>query len=1096
MRKLYIILSSVLIVVLSSVPYLLFCQPVLYGLTYAGGEGVGSIIKYESGTNSLTAAFAFPNLTRKPSQNGAPLQASNGKIYGMTRDGGSYDYGTIFSFDPLTNTLAIVHSFNNTDGNDPQGSLMQASDGKLYGMTGRGGTNDDGTIFSFDPLTNTLVKLFDFNYANGGEPGGSLIQADNGTLYGVAGGGSNDFGTIFSFDPLTNTYAALHAFDYTNGVSPEGSLLQASDGKLYGMTSYGGTSDDGTIFSFDIPTNTHTKLYDLDEVNGAQPFGSLMQATDGKLYGMTVEGGSNDEGTIFSFDPLTNIQAKLYDFDYTNGSSPWGSLVQAGDGKLYGMTSRGGTIDDGTIFSLDILTNELTKLYNFDYTYGDRPMGSLLQAGNGKMYATTYEGGSGGYGTFFSFDPITNTHALLHDFNYTNGAHPYGSLIQAANGKLYGTTSDGVTSGNGTIFSFDPITNTQAILHEFDHTDGRNPRSSLVQASNGKLYGMGFYGGGLGPESGGTIFSFDPLTNTHTKLYTFTYPGGTFPHGSLIQAADGKLYGMTFRGGANDAGTIFSFDPLANTHTKLYDLDNASGSRPYGSLVQAGNGMLYGMTSEGGSANVGTVFSFDPLTNTLTKLYDFDHAHGAYPYGSLIHAGDGQLYGMTQGGGTSDHGTIFSFDPLTNTLIKLHDFDYGNGAWPRGSLMQASDGKLYGMTNYGGSNGHYGVVFNYDIANAVFTKLQEFNEANGAHPEFGALLEVNVCPSITATIAAGATAACQQAASPDLTFTASGGTAPYTFTYTVNADTQTVTTTSGNAVSVAVPTDVAGNLQYELVSVKDAGTVQCLQTITGQRATVTINPLPVPTITAAAFVCSVSLDNIASVANAGAGAAYIWTISGGLITSGFGTNSIKYMAGISGSVKLNITVTNSNGCKASANKKITITAWALPLFVQIKPVCKNATAPALPSTSTNGITGTWSPSTINTAVLGTTIYTFTPAPGQCAIPTIMKIRVKNCSSVSDDIPLAGKRAEMQMNKPALDVLLLPNPSQTQFTLVIKGNRKEVAEIRVFDMAGRRLEYLKANTRQQVQFGKQYRSGMYVIEVLQGTDRKLIKAIKE
>jgi uncharacterized repeat protein (TIGR03803 family) len=167
--------------------------------------------------------------------------------------------------------------------------------------------------------------------------------------------------------------------------------------------------------------------------------------------------------------------------------------------------------------------------------------------------------------------------------------------------------------------------------------------------------------------------------------------------------------------------------------------------------VQASDGKLYGMTVNGGANNNGVLFQYDPATSTYTKKLDFNGAtKGSNPsFGSLMQASDGKLYGMTWQGGVNNMGVLFQYDTATSTFTKKLDFAGAtNGRSPYGSLMQASDGKLYGMTYSGGAN-DMGVLFQYDTATSTFTKKLDFNGANGSNPQYANLIEIDAHTVVT-----------------------------------------------------------------------------------------------------------------------------------------------------------------------------------------------------------------------------------------------------------------------------------------------------------------------------------------------------------
>jgi uncharacterized repeat protein (TIGR03803 family) len=728
-------------------------QPInqIWGMCSTGGSyGLGTIFNFESLGNNFNLRHSFPtNYQGNNPRFGQLLQASNGKLYGMTEYGGVNGYGLIFEYDINSNTFIKKIDFAGvSNGANPQGSLMQASNGKIYGMTKYGGANNNGILFEYDISSNKLTKKIDFNgTSNGANPSGSLIEATNGKLYGMTFfGGINVKGILFEYDTSSNTLSKKIDFNgSSNGKNPYGSLIQATNGKLYGMTQNGGTNDIGVFFEYEISANKLTKKTDFALTsNGSHPYGSLMQASNGKLYGMTYNGGTIYKGILFEFDITTNTFTKKVEFaGTTNGAEPNGSLIQVSNGKLFGMTHIGGTNNYGVLFEYNITSNVLTRKIDFNGTAnGDFPEGTLMQASNGKLYGMTYAGGTNNYGVLFEYELSSNTMTKKIDFSEAlNGANPHSSLIRASNGKLYGMTYSGGSNGYGVLFEYDTISNSYTKKIDFDGTSkGAYPIGSLLELSNGILYGMTKKGG---TNNKGVLFEYNINNNTYTKKVDFDGTNGEEPWGSLIQASNGKIFGLTKLGGSNSVGILFEYDTISNTLTKKIDFSrNLNGAYPQGSLMQASNGKLYGMTYSGSSLTSGVLFDYDISSNTITKKIEFTGSNGADPYGSLIEASNGKLYGMTYAGGTNDIGILFEYDTSSNTLVKKIDFNGSlNGANPFGSPIQATDGKLYGITSKGGIY-DYGVLFEYNIGKGnLVKKFDLVSSTQGASP-IGDLVQI------------------------------------------------------------------------------------------------------------------------------------------------------------------------------------------------------------------------------------------------------------------------------------------------------------------------------------------------------------------
>jgi uncharacterized repeat protein (TIGR03803 family) len=309
------------------------------------------------------------------------------------------------------------------------GNLMQASNGQLYGTCYLGGPYASCTVDRYDPITGTYHMVYGFDITNGDYPMSGLIEGHNGKLYGAASaGGTSYMGVIYSIDMVTEVYTPLYSFNTVDGSSPWGAPI-LKNGILFGLTTTGGSNSSGVLYSFNIATGTYTALHHFSSLDGTTPKGSLFEASNGLLYGLTSAGGANGYGTIFSFNPVNNIFTALYSFTGTEGAAPEGTLMQGADGKLYGVTKTGGTNNTGVLFSYDITQNIYADLYDFAVATGSNPTGDLHQSTNMMLYGSASYGGANNLGVLFSFDLGTGTYTNILDFNGTNGSHPAGGFV-------------------------------------------------------------------------------------------------------------------------------------------------------------------------------------------------------------------------------------------------------------------------------------------------------------------------------------------------------------------------------------------------------------------------------------------------------------------------------------------------------------------------------------------------------------------------------------------------------------------------------------------------------------------------------------------
>jgi len=695
----------------------------LYGTTSGGGTNGGIGIVFKIGANGvLTTLYSFTggNDGAYPS---ALLQGRDGDFYGMTASGGANGDGTVFRIN-TNGELTSLHSFTGNDGAYPQAGLSQGSDGNFYGTAEFGGTNGAGTVFRIN-TNGVLTTLYFFTGGDdGANPQPAPVQGSDGNFYGTTEAGGmygNDpgfHGTVFK---ISTNGALTTLYSFTGGEDGgfvQAGLAQGSDGNFYGTTVAGSANNSGTVFQ--ISTNgALTTLYSFTGGGeGGYPRGGLAQGSDGNFYGTTEDGGANNSGTIFQIS-TSGALTTLYSFSGgDDGAVPIAGLMPGGASNFYGTTYQGGTNNAGTVYQITY-GGALTSLYSFlgggDGAY---PEDAPTEGSDGNFYGTTVGGSaSGGSGTIFQ---ISSDGALSTLYSFTggdDGGSPFGGLIEGSDGDFYGTTERDGAYQAGTVFK---ISTNGAFTSLYSFTggdDGGSPFGGLIEGSDGSFYGTTEKGGTHGTVFGGygNVFKFS-TNGTLTRLYSFTGGSdGLNPEAGLVQGSDGDFYGTTEQGGTDDFGAVFKIS-ANGTLTRLYSFTGGKdGTFPVAGLVQGSDGSFYGTTFGFQSgADPGTVFKIS-TNGALTTLYSFTGGDdGRNPQGTLVQGSDGDFYGTTSAAGAKQYGTVFEVS-TNGTLTTLYTFTGGrDGALPHAGLVLGSDGNFYGTT-YQGGDGGAGTVFRLTV---------------------------------------------------------------------------------------------------------------------------------------------------------------------------------------------------------------------------------------------------------------------------------------------------------------------------------------------------------------------------------------------
>jgi uncharacterized repeat protein (TIGR03803 family) len=445
-------------------------------------------------------------------------------LYGVTQFDGANGYGAVFEFDPVTNSMMTVASFNDTDGSDPICNIAIDGSGDIFGTANSGGAAGQGTAWEIVSGSNTITPLVSFNDSDliqGSSPEGNVALDSGGNLYGTTEfGGANDEGTVFEIASGSNAVTTLGTFNATtNGGYPRGGVSMDGNGNLFGTTFLGGANDEGTVFEVAEGSNTISTVANFNSLtDGSYGYGTVTIDAAGNLFGVTLEGGNNDAGIVFEVANGTNTITPLASFSNSiNGNGVLGALTMDGNGDLFGTTYQSGPANEGTVFELPGAATVAPAITSFAVNGGAIQRSMVTQAALVFNQPVTLATGAisivqraSGGGTptpiTFTLTSTDNTTWNLTFPGYTGGSLPDGIFdltVTAADVTSISAPTLSMTGGNQT-FSFDRL---------FGDIDGNgivnNADYFQFKKSFGQLAGGSTYNAAFDYDANGVINNAD-----------------------------------------------------------------------------------------------------------------------------------------------------------------------------------------------------------------------------------------------------------------------------------------------------------------------------------------------------------------------------------------------------------------------------------------------------------------------------------------------------------------------------------------------------------------------------------------------------------
>jgi uncharacterized repeat protein (TIGR03803 family) len=691
-----------------------FAQPKLIGaMQYSGPQFGGAIFRADMPGTTPGIIHSFNNLA--PHRPVGGVAAGDGNwLYGNLTYNGTNDRGAFYKIQRDGTSFTKLYDYTNTYGANMipyfhTDDMIYFCDGSIIKKYDpANGTFTDLNISQFSPTRNLMIDADDWMY---------LIE---GTF----------FSQLIRMKTDGTQEEVLHTFDdATEGTFGQAGLTEVPGDTLFGVMTFTGTSDGGTLYSIKKDGTGFFIHHQFANATGKWPQ-SKLKLFDGKLFGITSGGGDFDHGVLFSVSADGSNYRVLHHFD--GGVSGVGyvafNISISSNGRIFGSFSQYSDNPGAKrLFKIDTSGANFEAFFDVNQYEQGNANQDILLIDDETIFLTTSEMGRNDGGTLNQCD-TSGIGSSLYQFGYSaNGFRPLHGLIKASDGKLYGTTSIGGLAGNGIVFSMNADGTNYTKLHEFTDNEGYEPSGKLLEASDGKLYGACKYGGAFGV---GCLYRMNKNGTAFDTLYSFYTFEGYSPVGGLIEDNTGALYGTTFYG--MGSGSIFKINKNGTNYTTLKVFSNSPDlAYPYNGLTRAGN-YLYGTCGYGGAENKGGVFRIRTNGTGYQVLHEFATATvGELPVATPLIASDGKLYGTTAFGGIGD-GIVYRIDTTGTNYTLLHTFNYTvDGSSPWGGIIQASDGLLYGTTiNSGISSTPYlggGTLYKLNLDGSGFTLLKEFN---------------------------------------------------------------------------------------------------------------------------------------------------------------------------------------------------------------------------------------------------------------------------------------------------------------------------------------------------------------------------------